>query len=217
MILLALLLGQAAPTIASAKPSDPALLRSWYASGQCLVARNGVQAEAILDTRPQSLDFLGAFLTADTRTRCFDQRRAAVMHENATRGAVAEALLLRDFSAVGTPRGKHVAKVFMPLRSPVAPAAGEKRAIAFLEITECVAEKEPALSFQLFSTEIGSREETAAVRALVPALGACLSKGLQVPMNASYVRSFLAEAVYRVSVRRLSSPDARIDARTGTN
>lgn len=199
---------QSAPV--SIKAGEPAMLRSWYASARCLVRADGKGAERLLSVRPQSMEFFTAFLKADTGPRCFDQRSQAKqpLHENATRGAIAEALLLRDFSALGVARGRHFATVFEPLAPSPKPMNGEARAIAFLEVAECTVEAQPEQSFQLFATEVASPAEAAVVRALVPALGTCLPQGFQVPMSAPYIRSFLAEAAYRVSVRRLS-PSAR--------
>jgi hypothetical protein len=191
-----------APTIPAAAhdESDPAALRLWYKQGRCLVDQEGRLAEKILATAPDSDDYLFAWLKAEKAARCFDDpvTAPAKLHSNAMRGAIAEALLLRDFSAVGVRRGKRIAAVFAEDAVP-----GDRvdvRWRAFLKLAECAVRLEPARSFALFSTPVAGPEERAAVRALVPALGDCLPPGVDLPMRPSMLRSFLAEAAYRVSV-----------------
>jgi len=180
--------------------SDPAALRLWYKQGRCLVDQEGRLAEKILATAPDSDDYLFAWLKAEKQARCFDDpvMAPAKLHSNAMRGAVAEALLLRDFSAVGVRRGKRITAVFA--ESAVPDGRVDVRWRAFLKLAECAVRLEPARSFAVFSTPVASPEEKAAVRALVPALGDCLPPGVDLPMRPSMLRSFLAEAAYRVSV-----------------
>ncbi|MBV8686649.1 MAG: hypothetical protein JOZ90_12145 [Alphaproteobacteria bacterium] len=209
-----ILLAAAAPPTPPAPPrpaaddSDPLALRRWYEHGRCLVKREGALAEKLLLAPADSRDYLRAFIAADKKAVCFDDQSALApkLHSNATRGAIIEALLLRDFSAVGAPRGRHVARTFPDGPPPPAGQFGaDPRWRAFLKLAECVVRAEPGSSFALFSTPVASPEETAAVRALVPAIGDCLPPGLEVPMRPSVLRSYLAEAAYRVSAERLAA------------
>jgi hypothetical protein len=187
---------------------DRAALRAWYEDAKCLVKRQGPLAERILATKPESFDSLSAFMTADTPAQCFTQQSKGPLRipSNATRGAIAEALLARDFSAMGVRRGNRVATVFAsegpPENGPRKPA--EAHAKAMLALAECVAQTDPALSFAVFGTEVGSDEENRAVRALVPAISQCLPPGFEFPTQAPVLRSYLAEAAYRVSVRQVA-------------
>jgi hypothetical protein len=198
----------APPPAADRDESDPVMLRRWYEHGQCLVKREGRLAEKILAAAPDSLLYLRAFVEADTRAHCFDDASTAApkLHRNAARGAIVEALLLRDFSAVGVLRARRAAPVFDLAAGPGPVASGlpDRRARGFLKLAECTVELEPVKSFAVFSTPVAGPEESAAVAALVPALGQCLPPGLELAMRPPMLRSYLAEAAYRVSVRRLA-------------
>jgi hypothetical protein len=185
--------------------SDPVALRRWYEHGRCLVKKQGTLAEKMLATRPASLDAAAAFMQADKEPFCFDEGRAPapLLHYNATRGAIVEALLLRDFSAVGKSRGAHVAPVVSmttPPKHGLEPIA--PRVEAMLALAECVVKADRAGSFAVFSTEVAGPAEDAAVRSLTPAIGQCLPPGFEFTLKAPVLRSFLAEAAYRVSVQQ---------------
>lgn len=201
----------AAPAKADAPPavdrdgSDPEQLRKWYEHGECLVKRNGAAAEKMLAWPPESREYLTAFLKAEGPANCFaGAKPPSKLHSNATRGAIAEALLRRDLSAVGSARDGRLAAIFPDEPAAPARAMGDgARARAFLRLSECVVRLEPVKSFALFSTQVASAEELNAFRALIPAIADCLPPGLDVPMRPPMVRSYLAEAVYRVSVQRI--------------
>lgn len=180
-----------------------AYLRDRYARADCLVKRNGEEIEKILATRPQSVEQAMVWATAETPVRCYDggPAKAPKIHDNVVRGALAEALLKRDFSAIGVRRGTRMVAIFQPLDVPANPMNGEARALAYLTVGECVAGAEPGLSFAVFGTKVAGPEEMQAVKALVPAISACLPDGLQLPIDPPVFRSFLAEAAYRVSVK----------------
>jgi hypothetical protein len=201
----------AAPPKADAPPavdrdgSDTAELRKWYEHGECLVKRNGAAAEKILAWPPESREYLAAFLKAEGPADCFTGGKApSKLHGNATRGAVAEALLRRDLSAIGSPRRGRLAAIFPDEPTALGRAIGDgTRARAFLRLGECVVRLEPVRSFALFSTPVASVEERRAFEALVPAMADCLPPGLEVQMRPPMVRSYLAEAAYRVSVQQI--------------
>lgn len=187
---------------------DPKSLGPWYQRGVCLVKKQGPLAEKILATRPMSGDEMLAFIKADMQSHCFDANipnPPPKLTSNATRGAIVEALLLRDFSAVGVARTGHVAAVARPDQppehGPATPAAGSAaaRAEALLQLAECVVKVDPADSFAVFSKPVGSPEENGAVHALTPAFAQCLPPDLQLTEKAPVLRSYLAEAAYRVS------------------
>jgi hypothetical protein len=185
--------------------TDPVALRRWYEHGRCLVKKQGPLAEQMLATRPASLDAIEAFMHADKEPFCFNEGSAPapLLHYNATRGAIVEALLLRDFSAVGKPRGTHVAAIVSMNASPkhgLEPVA--PRVEAMLALAECVVKADPVGSFAVFSTEVAGPAEDAAVRSLTPAVGQCLPPGFEFTLKAPVLRSFLAEAAYRVSVQQ---------------
>lgn len=206
--LLALLLAATPPAAAPARSddSDPGDLQRWYAHGRCLVAAVPREADRFLAVRPGSMAMLTAFTQSDGKARCFDEAAGVKprLHHNATRGAVVEALLLRDFSAVGVARTQHHAAVFGEGAQEVAEReAGEPRGMAYLALAQCAVRLAPDRVFSLFSTLPGTAAERDAIRPLVPALSDCIRPGDQVPLLAPVLRSYLAEAAYRVSVERL--------------
>jgi hypothetical protein len=148
-----------------------------------------------------------AFVKADIEAACFNRDPPTPpprLHTNATRGAIMEALLLRDFSAVGVRRGTHIAAI-APAGEPSKPGAPPRltaHAEAMLALAECIVKIEPKESFAVFSTAVAGPQEDAAVRALTPAIGQCLPPDFQLTLKAPVLRSFLSEAAYRVSVEQ---------------
>ncbi|MDB5692273.1 MAG: hypothetical protein JWO81_1336 [Alphaproteobacteria bacterium] len=89
--------------------------------------------------------------------------------------------------------------------APLKPATSSpsvSHAEAMLALAECVVKAEPAESFAVFSTEVAGPQEKAAVRSLAPAIERCLPPGFEFTLKAPVLRSFLAEAAYRVSVQQ---------------
>jgi hypothetical protein len=206
-LLLGLLLA-AAPAAAAVPTddSDPVDLARWYVHGKCLVAAAPAEAEQMLAVRPGSRTMFMAFLRADGRAKCFNEAPGpkAKLHHNAARGAIVEALLLRDFSAVGVARSWHHAVTFRDTLEKPAPAeAGDGRGHAYLALTECAVRIDPERSFAVFATPPGGSAETEAMRLLIPALSQCITPGEAVPLRPPVLRSYLAEAAYRVSVDKV--------------
>ncbi|MEA3003591.1 MAG: hypothetical protein QOH81_2379 [Sphingomonadales bacterium] len=203
-----------APAVAAAKPPEGprvievADLAALQARARCLVAK-GPRIEQILTTDMGSPQEMMLFMEVEPPTRCF--RNAPVdmpkVHPGATRGAIIEALLLRDFSAIGRRRGAHVATtvvrpaVDLPRTQKWARAHAAARSYesALLAVGECTVRSDPTSSFALFGTDIGSPEEKAAIQMLTPALSQCLPQGFEFNMRIPAMRSVLAEAAYRVS------------------
>lgn len=191
--------------------SDPGALRRWYDHARCLVKRKPKLAEKILATRPESLEYFAAFLKADTEARCFVDEAPVPpkLHSNTIRGAVAEALFLRDFSAIAVPRGKRVAPVASFDRAPKAGALAEaaRRAEAFLALSECAVQLDAVKSVAVFETQVASAEEREAVQALAPVIAECIPPDLRFSVRAPVMRSYLAEAAYRVSARKAEAAE----------
>jgi hypothetical protein len=198
--------------VASKEPapdvSDGVTLRHWYEEGVCLTKAKPQESREILGTAIESEDFLDAFVQTAKDTSCFDDesKEPAKLHANATRGAIAEAVLLQDFAAIGVPRRTPFTKIFDESAAPklVDRWPGQVRARAFLRMGECVVASQPNESFAIFATKVASDDETAAVAKLVPSIQTCMPAGFTMQIVPSMFRSYLAEAAYRVSVEQLA-------------
>jgi hypothetical protein len=127
------------------------------------------------------------------------------MKDHFLRGAIAEELLHRQFSAIGKPLGTKVSAIFAWPDDPKAVAAMAPQAridLAMIAVGECVTKAAPDTVFAVLSTPIRSAAEQIAIRLLLPQLQACVSQGTSIDLNFATVRAFLAEGAYRVSVHR---------------
>ncbi len=203
LMLFALVGASSAP---SKEPSELEILVNRYAAGRCLVEKNGAIAEKILAALPESADELIIFATAGTDNKCFDVPRRSKwkIGENVTRGAIVEALLLRDFREIGVKRQKSVVPIFKWGSPQASNRPAQVRMLAFIEVAECAVLAAPEKSFQIFRTSYGSSAEKAAVMALVPEIGSCVPQDVQLPLTVSFLRTILAEGTYRVSAQQAS-------------
>ena len=118
-------------------------------------------------------------MKAEGPAECFKGGKGpSKLHSNATRGAVAEALLRRDFRPSGSARGRRLAPIFRDEAGARAGTTGSGgRARTFLRLSECVVRLEPVKSFALFSTGVASAAERTAFEALLTAVADCLPAG----------------------------------------
>ncbi len=209
---LALLSGQpakppvAAPAPEIAEPIDPIALARWYRSGQCVARDHRRTGAQVLASLPESESFFMLALRIPSATGCFPDVGGPGLHGNAMRGAIVEAMLLLDFRGIGLARGARTAPVadLASLPPPDQQAGPQRVGMAYLRLAECMVELAPEGSFAVFATPVASPAETAAIQGLVPAIEQCLPPDLQLTLRPPVIRSYLAEAAYRVSVRRLA-------------
>jgi hypothetical protein len=196
----------AAAQIRDVKRATDVPTNQGYDFVRCELAGHRLAMEKILSFPPQSRgeDIAGRQVDAGN---CLSDKRTGMwlsvnFQGQAYRGMLAELLLLKDFSAIGTQSGKHMVHVF-----PAVPAAQlaslpleQKAPLMMLTIAECAVRVEPAKAFEVFKTAFGSPEEKAAIKSLLPAFENCFPEGEQLTLNFENARYFLAEASYRVSV-----------------
>ncbi|HEX5185143.1 MAG TPA: hypothetical protein VFW19_18565 [Allosphingosinicella sp.] len=205
LLLPALLAGGASAAGAQDHPT-PEALRATYAMAACMVKDSPAQARRMLAYAPGSQESLRAFFAAqpgNCLSEGSDGEDDALRLEGPfQRGAVAEYLLLRDFSAIGVPKGK-IGPVFV-LPGPAEVAKFKpwaQQILAGLAVAECVVRAEPRKSFAVFGTRVESPEEKAALTALLPAVDRCVPAGRGIDMEMASLRALLGEAAYRVSVQ----------------
>jgi hypothetical protein len=201
---LAILLVAAAgePAAAQDHPA-PAALQAAYGMAACMVKRSPAQSRHILAFAPTSDEAVQAFIAAHPAD-CLNESiegNALTLKGPFQRGAIAEYLVLRDFSAIGVPK----AKVGPIYAAPDAATISRlkpvgQRTLEGLAVAECVVRAEPQKSFAVFGTRLGSEEERTALTALLPAVGRCVPAHRAVDMELASLRALLGEAAYRVSV-----------------
>ncbi|MEA3003588.1 MAG: hypothetical protein QOH81_2376 [Sphingomonadales bacterium] len=197
----AVALASAATPAAAADRPTPAALQMTYDMAACMVKHLPARSRRVLAYVPGSEEAFQAFFAANPADCLSEGDVALKLKGPFPRGAIAELLLLRDFSAIGVPKAAKISPVFAtPDTASLArlkPRA--KQELASLAVAECVVRTEPQKSFALFGTRIGSPEEKADIEALIPALGRCVPATAGVDMEMAALRAYLGEAAYRVS------------------
>lgn len=72
--------------------------------------------------------------------------------------------------------------------------------LLFRSIGDCVVRAKPRLAHDLLMTAQGSKEEDAAIKAIVPSVPACVPQGSTLRFSAPVLRGDIAEALYKLSV-----------------
>lgn len=200
----------AAPSLAAERrmPGNDALLLNQQAA-KCLVQKERDRSEKILAALPQSTEardaFVGMRLEKCVKNKNVFQVFTLGVNAHFTRGAIAEHLLRRDFSSVGSPTGKRISPVFrMPAGDELRTLPKDQRAeIAMVAFGECVVTAEPAKSFSVFETRVGSTDEKSSIAALSTAFASCIPASEKLELKVPDLRSFLAEGAYRVSASKV--------------
>jgi hypothetical protein len=185
---------------ASTRP-DPTVDTA-YAMVDCLMSESRNRMEDVLGTIPGSRNVLAPWITAETH-RCTPTDETIEATTFYSRGAIAERLLLRDFSGVGASR-RHPVRLFSPVSAYYLRNADHysRVTLSMLDMAGCVARAEPEKSFAFFHTQRGSAAERQAMAGLAPTIGTCLPQGESFELTAALFRAFLAEATYRVAAGR---------------
>jgi len=169
-----------------------------YRFVECALARHNKRVRGMLDARSEDI-YEDARHGLDDVQRCnFDAYVAEdansinfTADRGTTRGFVAEALLKQDKKRVAALAPLAIQHVY--LRDWYGMTG---RAQAVDEMSVCVADVDPQGIATLLRTDIGSSEQKAAIGALMPAVGQCLSKTVRLKTNALGLRTSLAEALY---------------------
>jgi hypothetical protein len=183
-----------APVRAETGPEQEA-----YRIGACVAKQRDVASALIrelpLDTGTTSLEpaQLGA------ASSCLKQPLA--LRTRLLRGAIAQAMLLRDFPRFGVPP-EISQKLFVRLDLPLEPRAGIDPSTADLyKLADCVIRNRPIDSEGLFRSGLGSKLERRILDGFTPVVAACRPQRATILITRSDFRSVLAQAAYNVSVR----------------
>lgn len=169
---------------------------------ECLLGRDAASFDRLFGTAP--------FSNAERREaqrllpliqRCRRSDDGLAASAIMLRGAAAEALLQRQFATAPTARAPALGTAPL-LRPDQARTPAEATALApTYAIAECTAASRQDLVRAYLATEMSSEAETAAFRALQPAMIACVPPGgvRQLGVDGPSMRRILAESLYRWS------------------
>lgn len=188
------------------KPPNRPTVENLYLVTDCALQRDPRAFDRALslppgDDTPAASWNVGAVIHCIVPERHIAPERPILTTTYAARGIIAERLLYRDFASVGAAPRSHAVPVFAPVTRDYLGRTGERfrRMLAALDMTSCVARREPAKVYAFFRTERASASERAAMVELTPAISACLVEGQTFDMAPPLFRAFLAEGAYRVA------------------
>ena len=76
-------------------------------------------------------------------------------------------------------------------------SAATRAEIVFIQIGQCAARLDAAGVTALLATPVGTPEERAAFRNIVPAIAGCVPQGISFQLPPLLMRAYLAEGAYR--------------------
>jgi hypothetical protein len=188
----------AAPQAAKAQPAPSIANLYWVID--CLLTAKSKDVEKLLSVVPDTPEYerlwwhtlIGACLTDEHPIP------AATFYK---RGAVAERLLYRDFSAIGSPPRRAPVPVFAPVEGTFLAGASPKTlsSLMMLDAVSCLVRQDPQRAYSFFRLERGSSEESRIFSEMAPGLSGCVTEGQPLKLTPAIFRAFLAEAAYRVA------------------
>lgn len=169
-------------------PSTPQDLRILSRFSRCVAGRQEAAATALLAADPEASDYRSSMRRlAQSNWGCLGEG-ALKFHEALFAGGLAEALLRRQHASTN-----------LAARTAHDPSRGALQARNEAELMSiCTVRAAPAQVEALLASEVASPEEAAAVRALMPQIGQCLSAGVNMRLNRPALRAALALATHRL-------------------
>jgi hypothetical protein len=182
------------PAPAAATPSVAAA----YDGGLCLVRQDRRSAVALMASLP--LDDSQADLSGVGRAGAGCVRQLAGASSMLVRGAIAQALYLRDFRGLSRePRDdRQIVNLNLPVEMFGAP---RDRTTQLYRWADCVVRNDNAGTERLLHSAIGSPEESAAIAGLQTYMSSCMPTGERLAVRASEVRSLFAQSGYHALYR----------------
>lgn len=197
-VLLSLAAAGSAAALSAPALAAPTSVAGVYEAGRCMVERDRRAAAALIQALP--LDGGVADLSALTRSGArgcvAGAQGASVM---VVRGAIAQALFLRDFRTFGREPRTEIALVDLNL--PVESSLSGTRGVELYRWADCVVRNDAAGTQRLLLSIVGSPEEASSIAGLQTYMSACMRAGSQLQVRASEVRSVFAQSAYHVMYR----------------
>lgn len=114
----------------------------------------------------------------------------------AIRGALVEAAYLNAYKDEDAPITLAAdAPEFLENRY-IVPGRTHDDALAAASFSDCVVYQAPAKAHAVLHTKPGTKDEKAAVMAIVPAVGKCIPSGKEMRLNLASIRAFLADGLW---------------------
>ena len=191
---------KAKPKPKTLRDAENAGQQELYDAAQCVVDRSPNLSRRILQERPYSKDedrLVGA--TKGTFENCMTGYVNELSFGSADyRGFLAEIFYFSDFPT--DPEFSKLDHIEVPLPAKWLVSGLEKYEQATLymhKTANCVVASDPAGALALLKTKVRSKEERAAAGVLAPRFGACLDAQQQLRIDASMMRAYLAEGLFR--------------------
>jgi hypothetical protein len=177
------------PAIPAGASPGGSSVRSVYDMGKCIVRKDRIAAVALMGSLPLSgsANLSGSIGSA---SGCVAQASTGA-NSVTVRGALAQALFLRDFNEFGAEptRKAGFASYELPIES------------GLYRWSDCVVRQDTGAITVLLHTEIGSRQEAQVLERIRPQMSACLPTTEKLAIAPSQLRSVLAQSAYNVAYR----------------
>ncbi len=180
--------GLSAPAIAAA-PSAAAV----YEAGRCMVQRDRRAAASLILALPLDggVADLSSLRSGGARVCVAAAEGASTM---LVRGAIAQALFIRDFRRFG--REPNMRTAFVNLNLPIEASPSGPRTVELYRWADCVVRNDSAGIERLLLSPVGAAGEAGAIAALQTYMSACMRAGTRLTVRASEVRSLFAQSAY---------------------
>ena len=192
------LLAAGAALVLPAAASANGSLEDVYDAGRCMVDRDRHAAVGLLGTLP--IDSTPADLSALSPAlaeRC--GRRLSSVTSLHLRGAIAQALFLRDFGSFGVEPRRSTPLVNLSL--PMQDSPSGDRAIELYRWADCLVRNDGTHVERLLASQVGSRTETQLIASMRDYMAACAPAGAQLAVHPGELRSVLAQSAYQSMYR----------------
>lgn len=179
-------------------PASAATVTQVYDAGRCMVDRDRRAVVNILEALPLGTEPANlSVVPDDLARRCLRNVDSAVsLH---LRGAIAQALFLRDFRGMGIEPRRSIALVDMNL--PVQRSNPGDRSVELYRWADCLVRNNGRHTELLLASPVGSRGEEGAIEGLRPYMRPCAPDGADLAVQASELRSVLAQSAYHSMFR----------------
>lgn len=157
--------------------------KTTLAFATCIVDAKADQARAVFTTAPKSPESDASVAALVAGTNCGDPGVAGAL-----RGALAERVYLKTYAAAPT-------EVSL---TPATFTGSGNPALANYDVTRCAALRDPVGADMLVRAELRSDAEKAAIKRIVPVIGACTPAGGQIGFDREGMRGLVAEGLIAV-------------------
>lgn len=176
------------PTAAANAAPGGANARSVYDMGKCIVRKDRSAAIELMSSLPLtgSANLSGSVGGASSCLALASGQANSVT----VRGAIAQALFIRDFKEFGGDPGRGtLASYALPIDA------------GLYRWSDCVVRQDTSAITLLLHTEVGSRQEAQTLERIKPQMSACLPTAERLAIAPSQLRSVLAQSAYNVAYR----------------